>query len=64
MRSAMAAVVANRSAAGDTKIYAYEFTRAIYPTDLTGCGFHANLGLHRKMANEAMVSIKAKTGWL
>jgi lysophospholipase L1-like esterase len=63
MRTAIAGVVAARKNAGDAKIYAYEFNRAVYPGDLTGCGFHANLGLHRKMADEAIAQIKAKTKW-
>jgi lysophospholipase L1-like esterase len=62
MRTAIADVVAARKNAGDTRIYAYEFNRAV-SGDLTGCGFHANLGLHRKMADQAIVQIKAKTGW-
>jgi len=63
MRTALGNVVAGRVAAGDNKVYAYEFARAT-GADLTGCGYHANLGLHRKMADEAILQIKAKTGWL
>jgi lysophospholipase L1-like esterase len=63
MRSAVASVVATRAAAGDTKIYAYEFTRADHDADLTGCSYHANLALHRRMADEVLVQVRAKTGW-
>jgi lysophospholipase L1-like esterase len=63
-RAVIANVVNTRTAAGDTKIYAYEFARAVQSTDLTGCSFHSNLALHRKMADQVIVQIKSKTGWL
>ncbi len=62
-RAAIASVVGARVAAGDTKVYAYEFARAKYPEDLSGCDYHTNLDLHRRMANEVLAQIKAKTGW-
>lgn len=62
-RAAIANVVGARIAAGDTKIYAYEFARAT-ESDLTGCDYHTNLALHRKMADEVIAQIKARTGWL
>jgi lysophospholipase L1-like esterase len=64
MRNAMAATVTARAAAGDNKTYVYEFDRTNYPTDVTGCGYHANLAMHRKMADQVIAQIKAKTGWL
>ncbi|MBS2012578.1 MAG: hypothetical protein JST00_06820 [Deltaproteobacteria bacterium] len=63
VRNASAAAVAARAAAGDTKVYAYDFTRSDYPGDQTGCGFHVNLAKSRSMADEAKAQIRAKTGW-
>jgi lysophospholipase L1-like esterase len=63
MRTALADVVTARASAGDTKLYTYEFTRANHDLELTGCAFHPGLALHRKMADEAIVQIKAKTMW-
>lgn len=62
-RAVIAKVVSTRAAAGDTKIHAYEFSRAHYPEDLSGCDYHTNLDLHRRMADEVIAQIKAKTGW-
>jgi len=47
----------------DTKLYKGTITPAVYPTDLTGCGFHTNLAKHRAMADEVIPQIKLKTGW-
>lgn len=63
MRTALSDVVTARANLGDTKFYAYEFTRADQPTELTGCAYHPSLALHRKMADEVIVQIKAKTMW-
>ncbi|MBX3187359.1 MAG: hypothetical protein KF819_10110 [Labilithrix sp.] len=62
-RAAVTNVVNARVAAGDTKIYRYEFARATRDRDLTGCAYHTNLALHRRMADEVLAQIKAKTGW-
>lgn len=48
--------------AGDTKLHFFEFARSI-GTDLTACGGHVNATKHRAMADEAIVAIKAATGW-
>jgi lysophospholipase L1-like esterase len=61
-RTAISTVVAARVAAGDTKIYMYEFARAL-PGELSGCDYHTGLPLHRKMADQVIAQIKAKTGW-
>jgi lysophospholipase L1-like esterase len=63
MRAALSNVIAARASLGDTRFYAYEFTRADQATDMTGCAYHPNLALHRKMANEVIAQIKAKTSW-
>lgn len=63
VQNAAAAVVAARAAAGDTKVYPFDFTRSNYPDDQTGCGFHVNLAKSRSMADEAKAAIRAKTGW-
>jgi len=47
---------------GDTKLHFFEFARSL-PADLTACGSHVNALKHRAMANEAIVAIKAATGW-
>lgn len=62
VKTAMNNVVSAHAAAGDTKIYAFEFTRS-QNADLTACEFHPNAAKHRAMADEAIVAIKAKTGW-
>lgn len=63
VQNAAAAAVAARAAAGDAKVYAFDFTRSTYPDDQTGCGFHVNLAKSRSMADEAKAAIRAKTGW-
>jgi hypothetical protein len=63
MRVAIANVVRARAAAGDAKIYAYEFARANYRADLSGCDHHGNLELNRRMADEVIAQITSKTGW-
>ncbi len=55
-------VVAARASAGDTKVYFFEFTRSVIG-DTTACDGHVNAAKHRAMADEAMVAIKARTGW-
>lgn len=54
--------VVNARAAADAKIHYFEFTRSL-DSDLTGCEGHPNVAKHRKMADEAIVVIKQKTGW-
>jgi Carbohydrate esterase 2 N-terminal/GDSL-like Lipase/Acylhydrolase family len=57
-------VVSGRAAAGDSKVYFFEFTRsAMDGSDTTACDGHVNGAKHRAMADEAIVLIKAKTGW-
>ena len=63
VKTAVNDVVSAHAAAGDTKIYAFEFTRS-QGADVTGCQSHPNAMKHRAMANEAIVLIKSKTGWL
>jgi lysophospholipase L1-like esterase len=63
MRTALGNVIAARANLGDTKFYTYEFTRADQTTEMTGCAYHPNLALHRKMADEVIAQIKAKTLW-
>ncbi len=63
VKNALAQIVAARAAAGDAKIYTFEFTRADVATDLTGCEYHPNPMKHRAMANEAIAFIRTKTGW-
>ena len=48
--------------AGDAKLHFFEFARSV-GTDLTACGGHVNATKHRAMADEAIVAIKAATGW-
>jgi lysophospholipase L1-like esterase len=63
VKTALGDVVAARNAAGDAKIYVFEFARAS-PSDLTGCESHPNVQKQKAMADEAVAFIKAKTGWL
>jgi lysophospholipase L1-like esterase len=63
VKTVLANVVAARAAAGDTRIYTYEFARANQATDLTGCDYHPNIAKHRAMANEVIAFVKTKTGW-
>jgi len=60
MRTALADVMSNRVAAGDAKIYTYEFTR---DGVLLGCDYHPDLAAQRRLADQAIVQIKAKTLW-
>lgn len=62
VKSAAQHVVNAHAAAADTKIYFFEFARSTR-ADLTACESHPNIAKHRAMANEAMILIKAKTGW-
>lgn len=62
VKAGVKGVVAARAGAGDTKVYFFEFTRSA-AGDLTGCGAHPNTAKHRAMADEAIVAIKARTGW-
>ncbi|HEY8079436.1 MAG TPA: SGNH/GDSL hydrolase family protein [Labilithrix sp.] len=62
VKNAVTQVVSTRSAAGDAKIYTFEFTRAT-DADLTGCEYHPNPMKHAAMAAEAIAFIKSKTGW-
>jgi len=64
VKTATTNVVAAHAGAGDDKIYAFEFTRSVPAVDLTACDGHPNAAKHRKMADEAIVFIKGKTGWL
>ncbi|HSO40027.1 MAG TPA: SGNH/GDSL hydrolase family protein [Labilithrix sp.] len=48
--------------AADTKLYFFEFTRNVNG-DNTACDLHVNAAKHRAMADEAILAIKAKTGW-
>ncbi len=62
VKTAAQNVVSARAAAGDNKVYFFEFARSTN-ADTTACDGHVNIAKHRAMADEAMVIIKAKTGW-
>jgi hypothetical protein len=62
VKTALAAVVAAANAT-DPKVHYFEFTRAVFPGDLTGCEYHPNVQKHRKMADEAIAFVRSKTGW-
>jgi lysophospholipase L1-like esterase len=62
IKTAASSVVAARGAAGDARVYFFEFTRST-PADLTGCLGHPNVAKHRAMADEAVAFLKTKTGW-
>lgn len=47
----------------DAKLHIMTFTEATYPTDETGCYFHANDAHHMETAPELVTAIKAATGW-
>ena len=63
LRTVLDAIVTARAGAGDTKVHRFQFTEATFPTDETGCYYHANAAHHQAMANELVTEIKAKTGW-
>jgi hypothetical protein len=56
------AVASARTAAGDTKVYAYamtEYTEA----QLTGCDYHPGPALHAQMAGELTSWLRTRLGW-
>ncbi len=62
VKTAIQNVVAARAAGGDTKIYAYEFARAV-TADKTACAYHFNAAKHASLASETVAFLKSKTGW-
>jgi len=56
------AVAAERNAAGDAKVYAFEPTQGT-DAEHTGCDGHGSPQFHQRVANELAVQIRAKLGW-
>lgn len=56
------AVVAERHAAGDTKVYAFEPNPGD-DSEHTGCEGHGSPQFHQRVAAELAAQIKAKVGW-
>lgn len=57
------AVVAERAAAGDARVYAVAPRVADVATELTGCDGHGNDAFHARVAAELAVVVRAKLGW-
>ncbi|MBX3189128.1 MAG: hypothetical protein KF819_19050 [Labilithrix sp.] len=60
--SAIDTVAAERSRAGDARVYVASPGLAP-PSELTGCEGHGNPAFHERVANELAASIRSRTGW-
>ena len=62
MMGGIAAAVASRNAAGDTKVYPFVFSPAS-DADLGACAYHPTFTLYQRMASEIVPFIKTTVGW-
>jgi lysophospholipase L1-like esterase len=63
VKAGIDAVVAERAAAGDARVYAVTPRAADAATELTGCNGHGNDAFHARVAAELSVVVRAKLGW-
>jgi len=56
------AVAAERNAAGDARVYAFE-PKPSDASEHTGCEGHGNPQYHQRVANELAAEIRARVGW-
>jgi hypothetical protein len=58
--SAIASAVAKRSAAGDRRV---AFHRMVTANEDPGCDWHPGMAIHRRIAAELAVPVRAALGW-
>lgn len=62
LRAALDYIVAERTKAGDTKVYAMNLVEMGFRYGL-GCDYHPNLEVHQIMADQLVGAVRSKTCW-
>jgi hypothetical protein len=61
-KAGITTAVANRNAAGDAKVFMFEFTQPAF-NQLTACDYHGSPAVHQQWADDIVPFLKTKLGW-